>query len=191
MKIVYLTTNIDKYHKAQVNLAPYGIELDQIAVELEEPQSLSGEEIVLHKANQAFQKVHQPVLVSDDSWSIPALNGFPATSMKLCNHFLTAEDWLRLMAGIKDRRINLIPYLAFHDGTQPKVISYVQEAYFLEQPQGFHAKAPHLMVIAWKNQSKSVAELISEGIKANEKLKETWQQVAGWITASQFKAQAD
>ena len=183
MSVVYVTTNQDKFHKAEVNLAPFGISLEQVKIELDEPQSLDGEKIVTAKVEQAYAQLGKPVLVSDDSWEIPALNGFPATNMKLCNHFLQPEDWLRLMHGVADRRISLIPYIAYYNGTQPKVISYVQEAYFLDQPRGFHATAPHLMVIAWKGQQKSVAELIIEGTTANPLLKDVWQQISGWITA--------
>lgn len=180
-RLTYATTNLDKFTKAAVNLKQFDIELEQVPLELDEPQSFDGEKIVLHKAKQAHDILQQPVLVGDDSWSIPALKGFPATNMKQCNHFLTSEDWLRLMSGIADRRIFLIAYVAFANGSQPRVISYSQEAYFLNQIQGVHDKAPHLTVIAWQGQTKSVAEVISEGIKPREDLKEIWTTVASWV----------
>lgn len=43
---------------------------------------------------------------------------------------------------VEDRRIRLMPFIAYHDGTQLRVISYAQDAYFLTQPRGFHAIAP-------------------------------------------------
>lgn len=181
MPIAYATTNKDKFNKAVENLQPFGIELEQISLELDEPQSWDSELIVRTKAEQAYQIVQRPVLVGDDAWSIPALKGFPATNMKQCNHFLVADDWLRLMKGVADRRIYLIAYLAFADGNELRVTHYQQEAYFLETQQGVHATAPHLSVIAWKDETRSVAEMIAAGVGAHEQKPEVWREVATWV----------
>jgi len=183
-KIIYITTNLDKFNKAKQNLNPLGIELEQKEIELEEIQSFSGDEVVRKKVKQAFEMIKKPVLVSDDSWSIPALHGFPATNMKQCNHFLTADDWLRLMNGVQDRRIFLITYLAFCDGQKTSIFSMTEECYFLNQIQGHHQTAPHLAVVAFHGEKQSLAEYITQGIKAQTSQKDFWTQVAKEIKAT-------
>ena len=177
-KLTYITTNRDKFIKAQQNLLPFKIELIQKNIELTEIQSFSGEEVVAAKLKQAFETVKTPVLVGDDSWSIPALGGFPATNMKQCNHFLQAKDWLRLMDGIQDRRIFLISYLGYFDGQKTSFFSMSEECYFLNQIQGSHPSAPHLSVVAFHGEKQSIAEYLAQGMRPKENQKDFWIKVA-------------
>lgn len=183
MIINYVTTNIDKFNKAKFYFDQLKLKLIQKPIELEEIQSFSGEEIVERKAKLAYQSLNQPILVSDDSWSIPALNGFPGVNMKQCNHYLKSEDWLRLMSGIKDRRIFLTSYLAFFDGKKMVVSFYKEEAYFLQEVRGQHLKAPHLCVIAYKDETKSVAEYLDSGVENKDQLSIFWQNFIDKVVA--------
>lgn len=183
MTLSYVTTNFDKYQKAKINLLPFGIDLAHEQIEIEEIQALDGGEIIIKKAKQAFSQIGKPVLVSDDSWSIPALNGFPGVNMKQCNHYLKADDWLRLMSGIQDRRIFLVSFLAFYNGTKIVVKSHQEEACFLNASQGYHPTAPHLQVVAFHSEKQSIAQYISSGIKIKDDLKDFWQDLAREIIA--------
>lgn len=185
MTIHYATTNIDKFHKAEHHLGSLGIKLEQTPLELEELQIDDGEEITRHKLHQAYTVLQSPVIVGDDSWSIPALHGFPGTNMKQCNHYLQSEDWLRLMNGVEDRRIFLNAYIGFSNGKKSRVFMYQREAYFLQAPQGSHAKAPHLTVVAWKNEQRSIAECISQGIINEQESETVWKELASVIHASE------
>jgi len=176
--IIYATTNKDKHYKAQINLKPYGISLSHQKLEMQEMQTSSGDEIVRHKAEQAFEHFQQPVLVNDDSWSIPALGGFPSTGMKLCNDFLVAEDWLRLMKGVADRRIFLLSYYAYYDGKSIKTIMGRDERFFLEKAKGKHPGAPCLEVVARKNTHLSIAEEIKIGRRIEQNKTKFWKKLA-------------
>lgn len=179
--ILYITTNNDKFNKAQINLRPFEVELIHESFEMTELQSSNGEEIVRNKAQQAFDYFKKPVLVNDDTWSIPALRGFPSTGMKLCNDFLLAEDWLRLMQGIDDRRIFLLSYYAYHDGKSIRTILGKDERYFLDKVQGEHPKSPCLQVIARADSTISVAEEIGIGRKVDKENIEFWRELANLL----------
>ncbi|MEP7167524.1 MAG: non-canonical purine NTP pyrophosphatase, partial [Candidatus Woesebacteria bacterium] len=166
--ISYVTTNIDKFNKAKVNLATYNILLLHETLEMDEPQTSDGDKIVRQKAEQAYEYFKKPVLVNDDTWSIPALRGFPGTGMKLCNDFLIAEDWLRLMEGKSDRRIQLVSYFAYHDGKTIQVVSAKDERRILYEVRGIHKKSPCLEVIAHADRTISMAEEIALGRKRDE-----------------------
>lgn len=179
--ITYVTTNGDKVTKANINLREYGIVAVQKHMELLEQQSFDGEAIVRQKVAQAFAAVGLPVLANDDSWVIPALNGFPAANMKMCNHFLQAQDWLRLMHGVDDRRIFLRSYYAVHSGGEPAVFIGEDEMYFLPEARGLHPKAPCLEVVAWKGSQTSIAEDIASGAVLENQNKPFWKKIAAAI----------
>jgi inosine/xanthosine triphosphate pyrophosphatase family protein len=176
--IIYATTNIDKFNKANVNLNPFGVSLVHERFEMQEIQTADGEKIVKDKAQQAYKHFQQPVLVNDDSWIIPALNGFPSTGMKLCNDYLVAEDWLRLMSGIDDRRIYMDSYYAFHDGNSVSVLVNRSERYFLHEPRGKHKDAPSLEVIANVGSTTSIAEEITAGRKVDKSNMDFWKKLS-------------
>lgn len=176
--VLFVTTNKDKFQKAKVNLESYGINVVQQPLEMTELQSESGELIVRHKAEQAFTAFQRPLLVNDDTWSVPALKGFPSTNMKTCNTYLTAEDWLRLMDGLDDRRIFLTAYFAYHDGESITVSSFEEERRFLDKPQGTNSNAPVLEVIARPGRMQSMAEEIANGLQVDEHVQRHWQALA-------------
>lgn len=178
LPLPYVTTNRDKFAKAVANLEQFGITLVHEPHELSELQSFSGEEIVRDKAQQAYERTGGPVLVNDDTWSIPALRGFPSTSMKVCNHFLQAEDWLRLMSGVTDRRIFLNSHYAFHNGKTIQTFMGQDEMYFLDQARGVHVQAPCLEVVAWAGSENSVAEDIAAGAWAERQNIGFWKEFA-------------
>lgn len=183
-KLLYVTSNTDKFLKAQFHLKAHGIELVQEILDLDERQISDGSQIVQDKAVQAFARLQQRLLANDDSWSIPALNGFPGPNMKQCNHFLRADDWLRLMANQTDRRIFLDSHFAFHSESAVTDLSYRAEYYFLEAAQGTHQKAPHLEVIARKGNTISVAAEINQGLPKQAQNPIFWKKLARIILNS-------
>lgn len=180
-QVLYATTNIDKFRHAHKNLKSLGMELVQINLDIEEVQSEDGTYIVTDKATKAFRRLNQPVLVNDDSWYVSALNGFPATNMKLCNHFLKSSDWLRLMSGVEDRKVLLISSFAYHDGSHVELLERQRQFHLLTQARGQHQKAPFLEVIARPGEDVSLAELISEGKGEDDPDPEFWKKLGEMI----------
>jgi inosine/xanthosine triphosphate pyrophosphatase family protein len=176
--MIFVTSNLDKFRKAQVNLEPLGITLTREQCEMTELQVHDGEEIVRHKAAQAYDAFRTPLLVNDDTWSIPALRGFPGTNMKQCNDYLVADDWLRLMHDVRDRRIFLISQYGYHDGTTVRCLAQKNECHFLEAPRGKHDDSPCLEVIAYKDSHTSIAELITTGRKVETADTKFWADLA-------------
>ncbi len=179
--ILFVTTNEYKFSKAMSNLRQQGIALTHEFLEMKEIQSSSGEEIVRDKAKQAYEHFKQPIVVNDDTWSIPALRGFPSTGMKLCNDFLIADDWLRLMHGIDDRRINLHSYYAYHDGQTIQTIVGKEEKYFLSESRGNYQKSPCLQVIAKIGSTTSIAEEIAVDTGAENENPEFWVKLSNLL----------
>src|SRR5450830_475374 len=98
MKTVYFaTSNQEKMLIAQTVCESAGINVVQAPLDIHEIQGEDPKLIVKEKARSAFKQLGKPVIVSDDSWDIPALNGFPGPYMKSVNHWFESQDFLRLM----------------------------------------------------------------------------------------------
>jgi inosine/xanthosine triphosphate pyrophosphatase family protein len=115
METIYFATgNSQKIKMAQALLKDTAIDLRPVELDIDEIQAKDPEIIVRDKAQRAYDKLKMPVIVSDDTWHIKALNGFPGAYMKSINYWFTPDDFMRLMHGIEDRTINLRQYFGLH-----------------------------------------------------------------------------
>lgn len=76
------TGNSGKFRTAQEHLAPWGIEVEQVALELDEIQTTSVAEIAQHKARQAFALLGRPLFVEDSGFYIEEFGGWPGPMVK-------------------------------------------------------------------------------------------------------------
>ncbi|MGW6599411.1 non-canonical purine NTP pyrophosphatase [Streptomyces sp. NPDC055036] len=81
-RLAYCTGNAGKFATAQEHLAPWGIEIEQVSVDLDEIQTTSVEEIARHKARQAFSLLGRPLFVEDSGFFIDEFNGWPGPMVK-------------------------------------------------------------------------------------------------------------
>ena len=88
------TSNPRKFAIGKRAFSRFDITLQKVAIDIDEIQGEDPEVILRDKAVKAYEIVRQPVLVSDDSWSIPALGGFPGAYMKSMNVWFKPEDFL-------------------------------------------------------------------------------------------------
>lgn len=82
MKIAFVSGSRAKYGIAAEHLAPFGVELEHVNLDLVEIQSPSVQKIADHKARQAFQILGRELIVEDSSFAIDELAGFPGTNVK-------------------------------------------------------------------------------------------------------------
>lgn len=120
MELLYVTTNTGKLLSLQRDMEPYGIQVVQIKMELQEPRSSDVEEIAKGKATTACRQLHKPVAVSDAGFYIHSLNGFPRAFVNFTLETIDLEGILTLLTG-KDRQCEFRECLAYMDGdlTEP------------------------------------------------------------------------
>ncbi|MGW2082148.1 non-canonical purine NTP pyrophosphatase [Streptomyces sp. NPDC001939] len=82
LKVAMCTGNSGKFHTAQEHLAPWGIEVEQVALDLDEIQGTSVAEIAQHKARQAYDILQRPLFVEDSGFGIDEFNGWPGPMVK-------------------------------------------------------------------------------------------------------------
>lgn len=126
--IKYLTSNILKFQIAQKALGDSGVVLEQIDLETPEIQSMDVLEIATYSAKWASKELNQAVALTDHGFYFDGLNGFPGPFIKYINKWLTSEDLLRLMSGVKNRRVTVKGCLAYCEpGAEP--IIFTSEIY--------------------------------------------------------------
>lgn len=113
-KTVYLVTkNWMKVLVAKEAMGEKEIEIKQLKVDTPEIQSLDVREIVSFSAKWAAEKFRKPVIKSDTSLWIGALNGFPGPFAHYIDESLGPEGILKLMKGVKNRGAKIITAVAF------------------------------------------------------------------------------
>lgn len=185
--IAFATGNAQKITIAQTVSADFGISVQPISLDIDEIQGEDPRKIVAHKAREAFKQIQKPVVVSDDSWSIPALNGFAGPYMKSVNHWFSAADFLRLMHGVSDRSIFLHQYLAYIDEAGMHVVTNDLHGVFTTEPRGDNSASANMNIVALDSDNgKTIAEVFEQGESAvAERYKnrpDAWHEMAAWLS---------
>lgn len=183
-QVVFATGNSRKISEANSSLAPYGIEVISKKVEIDEIQHHDPIEVTKAKAVAAYSALQCPVVVSDTSWSIPALGGFPGAYMKDVASWLQPEDWMALMSRHEDVRIFCHEHVAYYDGTDLRHFQSDYEGYFIDTPRGrdHEEESFEKLVILYGN--KTMAEQLADGeiASAGEDLQH-WAQFGDWFSS--------
>lgn len=98
-----------------------GRSLEQISVELFEPQGVKVEDVVREKAEDAFHKTGKFVLVEDTSLEFVAWNGLPGALIKWFLDTTGNEGILKMLSGETNRAAIAKTAVGFFDGAQARV----------------------------------------------------------------------
>ncbi len=178
-KIALATTNTRKMAEAVAGCTPYGIEVVQVLLDIEEIQSADFTKVALAKAIEAYRQANEPVAVTDTAWQIPALKGFPGAYMKEVAEWLTPQDFLNLIAPYSDRRICFIESIAYKDAETEKVFSREFWGELLTESRG--AKGTSIETLAAFN-GRTIAESHDQGVTSHNPNDYIWADFAKWYS---------
>ncbi len=177
--ILYITSNKNKIETANRLLKPFNIKVEGKKVDgIIEPQTENIEEISENKAKQAFQIVQKPLIVSDASWIIPALNGFPGPYMAYVNRWFTPEDFLNLMKDKGNKEIILRECVTYIDKNQIVTFTSDTKGYFLNEKSGSATSLDQ--VVSFREDGKSIAQCENKGISRIPQ-NDLWNKVGEWL----------
>lgn len=185
MKTVrFATGNARKISEATATLAPFTITVVPTKVDTHEIQHADPAEITKAKAKAAYAVLGEPVVVSDTSWMIPALGGFPGGYMKDIEAWWSVDNWLDIMKRHDDRRIFCLEHVAYYDGET--LAHFVQEyqGEFAHEPRGRVADDESFEQIVCLYGGETMAEQLERGdiASAGETLGH-WQQFGEWLNS--------
>lgn len=182
-QILLATGNYRKINEANSTLKNYGIVVKTIKIKTDEIQNSDPSEITKAKARAAFAQLGQPVVVSDTSWSIPALGGFPGGYMHDINSWWSEKDWINIMAGHEDKTAVAREHVAYCDGDLVVHFSQDYEGIFLDQPQGrvVNENDSFERLVSLDGVT-SLAERQADAVSSGEKRQFAhWQKFAEWF----------
>ncbi len=184
LSLLCATGNAEKFLIGKTAFAKQGIELVQAVYETDEIQGEDAEKIIRDKASKAFGLAGQPLIVTDDSWNIPALNGFPGAYMKSVNHWFKPEDFLALMASKTDHTIYLDQAVAYIDELETVIFQNRIVGSIVDTPRG-KTGAPIMKVVTLEGDNGlTIAEIFDQGTAAKRGLsRDVWPEVAEWYKA--------
>ena len=182
-QVVFATGNPRKISEANGSLAAYSIEVIAKKVEIDEIQHRDSIEVTKAKAIAAYEALLRPVVVSDTSWSIPALGGFPGAYMKDIAAWLKPEDWVALMSRHDDARIFCHEHVAYYDGVTLQHFQSDYEGYFIDTPRGRNHGEESFEKLVILYGDKTMAEQLGDGeiASAGEDLQH-WAQFGDWFS---------
>lgn len=111
----FATTNKNKLREVNEIL---GEELEQIELDLTEPQGLDVEEVIRIKVKDAFTKAGKPVLVEDTSLSINTWNGLPGALIRWFLSSVGNEGILKMLGSEINRGATAKTAVGFYDGSE-------------------------------------------------------------------------
>lgn len=111
--LIYVTGNAFKFDVASKVFMNTSIVLLQKSLDTPEIQSKDVEDVAMYSAKWACKKLNQPVIVTDASFCIEALNGFPGPFIKFVNEWFSVEDYINLMQSKTNRNIVVKDCLAY------------------------------------------------------------------------------
>jgi XTP/dITP diphosphohydrolase len=177
----FVTSNEHKVLTATAVCQQFGLSFDRQNIDLVEIQAEKGEVIAIDKALQAYETFKRPVAITDDSWIIPGLGGFPGPYMKYINQWFKPADFLRLTKDLEDRSLIMHHIIAYRDEKEEKLFSVEIPAVLLKEIRG-ESTIPHFTVISLDGGKQSVAEAEAAGSSAFSDLPNAWHEFCAWFT---------
>ncbi len=183
--LVLATGNERKIQEATNTLLPMEVHFEVQNLEIDEIQSSDSAEIAKAKARTAYAMVGEAVVVSDTSWSIPALGGFPGGYMKDIARWWSVDDWLTVMARHADKRIFCHEHVAFFDGYSLEHFESQYEGRFITEKRGDSTAGESFESVVILYGEQTMAEQLAAGqvASAAETLSH-WQQFGAWYRAN-------
>lgn len=178
--VTFISGNEQKIKLYTMLLAEHGVSFSSQKIPLDEIQSDSLEQIVEHKARQAFEQLKQPLFVQDAGWSVPALKGFPGPFMKYMNQWLSSEDFLMLMQNKADKTVLLVDYFGCMDARGTfSILSATYPAHFVDSPVGEGSSIDRVVALEGFDRPLSLTPL--EERQTLFAKADVWGRLAEWI----------
>lgn len=136
-KIVYVTGNKSKLYSAKQILEPLGIEVDNVKMDTTEIQADTVEEVAIHSAKEASEKLKCSVLKNDTGLFVDALGGFPGPYTHYVDETLGEDGLLKLLDGIDNRKACFIEAFAYCEyGKEPVVFKSITNGVIAQEKSG-------------------------------------------------------
>lgn len=136
-KITYVTGNWAKVASAKQFLEPIGIEVDNVKISTTEIQADTVDEVAMHSAKEASERLKCSVLKNDTGLFLEALNGFPGPYTHYVDERLGEDGILKLLENESNRNACFIEAFAYCEyGKEPIVFKSITRGTIAKEKSG-------------------------------------------------------
>ena len=147
-KVTYVTGNWSKILSAKNILEPLGIEVDNVKMETTEIQADTVEEVAMHSAKEASEKLKCAVLKNDTGLYVEALGGFPGPYTHYVDEKLGEDGLLKLLEGEENRNACFMEAFAYCEyGQEPIVFKSITKGKIAKEKSGTYGWSWDFIVI--------------------------------------------
>jgi non-canonical purine NTP pyrophosphatase (RdgB/HAM1 family) len=122
--------------KAREYATLLGIEVSAVKEDLIEIQSLDVVDVVTRKVQDAYSKVHSPVLVDDTGLTLNAWNGLPGALVAWFLNSVGPQGILDMAAGMTDRAATVTTALGYADVNGARVFTGTLQGHLTTERRG-------------------------------------------------------
>jgi XTP/dITP diphosphohydrolase len=115
VRLFFATGNGLKFKYARLRLEKFGLQLEQVHVDVPELQSTDVRAVAEYSARFAGELLGAAVIKTDVSFEIDALNGFPGPFIRFINQWLTPEQMLSMLKDEMNRRARFVDTVALYE----------------------------------------------------------------------------
>ena len=178
-EILFATGNNRKIAEARAACDDFNITVKQIKLTIDEIQSHDSLDISMRKVEEAYKQVLSPVVITDTSWSIPALNGFPGGYMKDVAEWFKPEDFINLVKSKEDRRISFTETIIYKDANRTKIFSKEYIGVIITEPRGNGNSVEQITEF----DGFTIAERHDQGKLSHDPKDYIWYEFAEWYSS--------
>lgn len=177
MTITFITGNKSKAEQLALHL---NHPVEHKKLDLVEIQSLDPEEIIEHKAKEAYKQINTPVLVEDTSLIFHALGKLPGPLIKWFLTELDNEGLCRILDGYEDRSALARVFFGLYDGKELKMFQGEMKGTIAKSPRGKRGFGWDPIFIP-EGQSKTWGEMDDEEQKQTSMRRIALKQLEGYL----------
>lgn len=171
--LVFVTSRPEKADEAR----RLGFDVERIAVDLPEIQSIDPGDIVEAKARGAYETLERPVLVEDSGLSVRAWGGFPGALVRWLEKGAGVAAIPRMLASWEDRRATAICVVALFDGARLVAARGECEGSIAPAPRGESGFGWDSIFVP-EGENRTFAELGPEGKDRVSHRRRAWEALA-------------
>lgn len=136
-KLYFVSSNEEKYREIRGALVDCAIDVERIALDLPEIQSLNPAEVAAYKARKAHEQLSNGlILVEDTGLAVNAWAGFPGALIKWVLGTVGEAGLCRQLDAWADRRATATVALCLHDGHDLHIFTGQAEGVIVSAPRG-------------------------------------------------------
>jgi non-canonical purine NTP pyrophosphatase (RdgB/HAM1 family) len=172
-----VTSNDRKLGEARLALKDFDVAVNNKRFDIDEIQASDPIVIAKHKAKEAFKLAKEPIVITDTSWCISALNGFPGGYMKDVENWFKPADFINLLKSYDDKSISFTETIVYQDSNQTKVFSQTFLGRIADKPRGTGNSIEQLAEF----DGFTIGERHQQGRFSHDPKDYVWYQFAQWF----------